>query len=168
MYATVQLMSGVIHQLYLHDTTSVLDLKYTVSSMLDLNDRLVVLHYRTEDGEFPKADTSNLVEDGDHFYVLVKDPPPPPTTVYLDFTGAGYILSKESGEVVLDFTQPIDLSLVPESLILITRALEDDSCEYMREVLHDDLPNRFDVFSRYYDIFMAPHIAERVLVTIFN
>ena len=168
MYTTVQLMSGDIHEFPISDTTRVVDLKYDVATMLYVDARrVVVFHKRSQD--FYPANAHHVIEEGEHFYVLVKDLPPPPTTVYLDFTGQGYILRKETGEVLIDFNLPIDLSLVPESLTLIIRTFEQDSLMYIREILQDfERPNRFELFSRYYDMFIAPSIADRVLVTIFN
>jgi hypothetical protein len=162
MSVTIQLLSGSVYEF--NNIRDLSDLRRAASDVLDVvPSSRISFTKRREDGEF--IPSGWFVADGDHFYAVVKDSVPPPTTVYLDFTGDRFILVSESDQELMDFTLP-DVSLVPERLTLIVRCL-GESTDYIAEQLGRRYESRIQAFDDYYQIFIAPFVAERVAVTMF-
>jgi hypothetical protein len=165
MNVSIQLMSGDVHSLYIPEGDNIY---WATTRFFDTSSDLVSIRKRLDDGEFVKVLPYDVIEEGDHFYVFLKQAPPPPVTVYMDFTGHSLVLTAETGEVIMDFDHPEDVSRVPERITLITRIMEQDCCDYMAARLGYQHEHRLQTVDDYCQVFVLPYIGSRIAVTMFH
>jgi hypothetical protein len=176
MSINIQIMSGDVYTFSIFDNYRAFNVINDTSRTLNVNKELITL-YKEEDGIFNIVHKDDFVDEGDYFYIFIKQEEDRPETLYFTYENDSFILKKKGNIIGCYGWNEIgtnDLEVPDKFNILIQLSIE--SIDIMRQhiiskVKHDkdtndtndtneDFMNKIyqekdsDIVWRFYDDFV--------------
>lgn len=150
MSVNIQMMSGDIYTLSVFDNYRAFNVINEASSILNVNKELISL-YKEEDGNFNIVHKDDFVDEGDYFYIFIKQEEQHPETLYFTYENDCFILKKKGNIIGYYGWNAIgtnDLEVPDKFNIVIQLPIEciDIMRQHIISKVKDDMYNMYNMY----------------------